>query len=468
MPGGRAAGHAVAALSLAALVAVVGGCADPGGITGPARSTAGAGSPGGGDGRTDPGEAGAGSGATSSGHTRSRGEDPSTDQVRRVAADLLGARSVALAERDRGAWVATVADPASDDGRRQIAAYDALVALGVRDLQVGSVRDLPGAPSGGPIGSAGPRETWTGTVEIAWAIPGYDAGARTTTRTVTLRSTSAGWRVGRDGGPTDQLQVWDLGAIQVERSPTTLVAGTADVATLRARLADAEVAQPRLARLFGAPVRAVLVVPADAAAAARQLGRPDSTSLGALAAAADGPLGPDGRAVADRVVVNPEGFAVLTDEGRRVVVAHELTHVAVRATTPGDVPTWLSEGLAEYVGLHGVSLPDTSVAGQLLQRVRAEGVPHALPTAEQFEPTRADAASAYQGSWLAVRWIADRFGEATLLAFYRAAAGGSATGATAGSPPAARTDAALREILGMTPDEFVRAWQSELATLAGR
>ncbi len=458
----------LAALALAALVALVGGCADHGGIQDPARSSTGAATTVGADRRTDPGATGARSGAPDPGQASSRGGDPSTDSVRRAAADLLGARSVALADRDRGGWLATVADPDSDEGRRQAAAYDALVALGVREQRVGAVRDLPGVATGGSLGSVDQSATWTGRVDFSWEIAGYDSGARTTTRTVTLRSTSAGWRVARDGGPTDQLQVWDLGAIHVERSPTTLVAGTADVGTLRARLADAEAAQPRLARLFGAPVRAVLVVPADAAAAARQLGRPDTTSLGALAAATDGPLGPDGRAVADRVVVNPEGFAVLTDEGRRVVVAHELTHVAVRATTPGDVPTWLSEGFAEYVALQGVSLPDTTVAGQLLQRVRAVGAPQALPAAEQFEPTRADAATAYQGAWLAVRWIADRFGEGTLLAFYHAAASAGSTAGPAGGPTAPSTDSALRDVLGMTPEDFVRAWQSELARLAGQ
>lgn len=459
--------------ALAALAVSFGGCATQGGVPN-AASSATTRSPSGGESGGDsgvgrPGPAGTAESTPTPGGPD--GGDPQTAAARRAAGELLGARSAALAGRDREGWVATVADPASDDGRRQGAAYDALVALGVRELRVGAVRDLPGATASGTAGPAGPAGqtvTWTGTVEVSWAIPGYDVGARRTTRTVTLVATSAGWRVGRDGGPTDHLQVWDLGPIHVERSPTTLVAGNADVATLQSRLADADAAQPRLARLFGAPVQVVLVVPADAAQAARQLGHLDAASLGSLAAATDGALGPDGRAVADRVVINPAGFAVLTDEGRRVVVAHELAHVAARATMPGDVPTWLSEGLAEYVGLQAVSLPDTTVAGRLLEQVRAQGPPPALPTTAQFDPSQADAPTAYQGAWLAVRAIAVRFGEPTLLAFYRATASGSGPGVTAASPPDAKADAALREVLATTPEDFVVAWRSELARLAGR
>lgn len=391
------------------------------------------------------------------------GGDPSTRAARRAAAELLAVRGVALAARDRTGWLATVADPGSDEGRRQGTAYDNLVALGVRQLTVSSIRDLPVVPSSatgaGPVSGA----SWTGVVEMAWAIPGYDSGGRSTTRTIRIVDTDAGWRVARDGGPTDQLQAWDLGALAVERSTSTLLVGDVDPATLRARLADAAAAQDRLGRLVGGTTPAVLVVPADPTAAARQLGRPDAASLGSLAAATDGPLGPDGRSVADRVVVNPAGFAALTDEGRRVVVAHELTHVAVRATVPGDVPTWLSEGLAEYVAMQGVSVPDTVVAARLLERVRAQGVPSALPSSVDFEPTRAQVPTAYQQAWLAVRAIATRYGEPTLMAFYRRAAGAAGPG---GGTADARTVAALGEVLGTTPEAFLAACGAELRALA--
>lgn len=391
------------------------------------------------------------------------GGDPSTRAARRAAAELLAARGVALAARDRGGWLATVADPGSDDGRRQGTAYDNLVALGVRQLTISAIRDVPVASSSATAAGPGSGASWTGVVEMAWAIPGYDAGRRTTTRTIRLLDKGAGWRVASDGGPTDQLQVWDLGALHVERSTSTLVAGDVDPAILRERLADAAAAQGRLGRLVGAPAAAVIVVPADPAAAARQLGRPDAASLSNLAAATDGALGPDQRSVADRVVLNPVAFSALTDEGRRVVVAHELTHVAVRASVPGEVPTWLSEGLAEYVALQGVSLPDPVVAARLLDQVRVGGPPATLPTSADFEPALLQVATAYQQAWLAVRAIATRYGEPTLMAFYRRAAGSPGGG---GGTPDTRAAAAMVDLLHTTPDAFVEAWRSQLRALA--
>lgn len=389
--------------------------------------------------------------------------DPRTRPAREAVVALVAARSAALAALDRAGWLATVADPSSDDGRRQATAYDNLVALGVRELRVAVVRDLPAAPWTGtrPDPATSP-DSWSGLVDLQWSIPGFDSGRRTATRTLALALTPQGWRVARDHGSADQLQVWDLGPLHVERSATTLVAGDGDSATVSARRADADAIQGRLAAVFGAAPRAVLVVPADSASAARQLGRADAASLGSLAAATDGALGPDGRSTADRVVLNPDGFALLTDEGRRVVVAHELAHVAVRATIPGEVPTWLSEGLAEYLALQGVSIPDTVVAARLLDQVRASGAPSALPTTEDFDPTRPLVATAYQQAWLAVRGIAARYGEPTLLAFYRQTAGAGTSAGTAD----ARAQAAMVQVLGTSAAQFLAAWQADLRTLA--
>ena len=256
--------------------------------------------------------------------------------------------------------------------------------------------------------------------------------------------------------------MWDLPGLRVLRSDTVLVAGNAPLSTLHQRLADAQAGQARLAHLFGTATPAVLVVPATAAEASAQLGSLEGAGSGQVAATTEGAIGPNGTASADRVVLHPDAFARLTGEGARVVVTHELTHVAARATVAGAAPLWLSEGLAEYVAWSQVSMPVETAAQRLLTAVRANGAPAALPAATDFDPANADLATAYQASWLAVRLIATQHGEAGLMRFYRAAV------APASGASGSEVEDALRTELGSTTAQFVAGWRAELDRLAGR
>ncbi|GAA1675230.1 hypothetical protein GCM10009733_085280 [Nonomuraea maheshkhaliensis] len=164
----------------------------------------------------------------------------------------------------------------------------------------------------------------------------------------------------------------------------------------------------RVARVLGRPVRPLVIVPDSAQEAARlaRVARVDG-----LAAMADG----------GRVIVVPELFATLTPTGKDVVLAHELTHVA--AGTDG-LPIWLYEGFADYVGYRDAGLPVTTVAAELAAEVRAGRLPDALPGSADFAADGRDPARparAYQEAWLACRFLADRFGEETLVRLYRAA-----------------------------------------------
>ena len=378
-------------------------------------------------------------------------------QLERAAASLVSIRSAALAGHDESAWESTIADPTSDDGRQQMSAYAGLVALGVTELTATDVR-ADAAPPGASVDGERPS-AYPVTTRIGHQIPGYDREPRVATRTLTLASTPAGWRIATDAAATDQLQVWDLPALHVVRSATTLVAGDVPESTLAERLADADAAADRLRSLFGAATPSVLVVPATAGEAARQVGHPDSSMPAQVAATTDGQSGPLGTAGADRVVLSPDAFQRLTAQGRRVVVTHELTHVATRATTTAHLPPWLSEGFAEYVAWGPVSMPVQTASAQLLAQVRTEGPPLTLPSPSDFDSARAGLATAYQAAWLAVRRIAAEHGEPGLMAFYRAVAGAPGT-------PAQTADEAFGTVLGTTTQAFVEGWRGELEALA--
>jgi hypothetical protein len=116
------------------------------------------------------------------------------------------------------------------------------------------------------------------------------------------------------------------------------------------------------------------------------------------------------------------------------VLTHELTHVATRAAA-SDLPAWLIEGFADYVGYRDSAIPVRRAAAELAAEVRAGRLPAALPARADFDDDRRRVL-AYEEAWLACRFIAARFGEERLVRLYR------------------------REVaLGMTTAAFTVAWR---------
>ncbi|HOV01008.1 MAG TPA: hypothetical protein PLZ83_04085, partial [Dermatophilaceae bacterium] len=308
-----------------------------------------------------------------------------------------------------------------------------------------------------------------GSMRLGYAIPGFDRGVRWVARTVTLTQVAGQWLIQRWVGPADRWEVFDLSPLQVARSERALVAGPVAQDVLRDRLAEVEVGQDRVAAALGRAFPAVVVVPATTDQAALLLGNGAPSSeqsplAGQVAATTHGPREPSATAVADRVVLDPQGMGRLTPAGRRVVLTHELTHVSVRAGTLHDLPLWLSEGFAEWVAFRDEGMDVTVVAARLLSQVRASGPPATLPTATDFAGTAGDPAAAYQESWLAASRIATLAGPDGLVGLVRRV--GGVPGAS--SSPAGPVDpaAALTEVLGQSMSQFLAGWQSELVTLA--
>ncbi len=143
------------------------------------------------------------------------------------------------------------------------------------------------------------------------------------------------------------------------------------------------------------------------------------------------------------IVVDARAMAALTLAGRRVVLTHEVVHVATRADTPAGFPLWLSEGFADYVAFTAAGVPVEKAAGQVLGSWRTptavaaaastsaastsrSGPAGANPGVTKFDPVpepasfdgpRADLA--YQAAYLTCRYLAQRFGQSTLVALYR-------------------------------------------------
>ena len=165
--------------------------------------------------------------------------------------------------------------------------------------------------------------------------------------------------------------------------------------------------------------RVVVLVPPSLDAMAALLGAPAASYRG-IAAVTTGEAGGAGAAPADRVIVNPDAYAVLGDLGRRSSSPTRPPMWPPAPTPRAATPMWLSEGYADWVGYRRTGRTAPQAAPELQKAVRAGDLPADLPTDADFgfDGGADRLARAYEGGWLACRMIASRWGEATLARFY--------------------------------------------------
>ncbi|MFJ3642106.1 hypothetical protein ACIPRD_20430 [Streptomyces sp. NPDC090108] len=300
----------------------------------------------------------------------------------------------------------------------------------------------------------------TADAELRYRIAGYDRAPIGVRRVLTLgRAADGTWYVAADRPARDAgQQLWDQGGVTAVRGTHSLVLGTGQgAAALRAYAGLADRAVPAVSGAWGTDWsrRVVVLVPRSLKDMGGLLGSSAADYRG-IAAVTTGEAGGSGRAPADRVVVNPEAYAVLGDLGKQVVLTHETTHVATRAHTTAATPLWLSEGYADWIGYLGTGRTPAEAAPELARAVKDGHAPAALPTDKDFgftsDPTRL--AQAYESGWLACRMIAGHWGDARLGAFYRA------VGDHAGRPGALEN--ALARTLHTTPAAFTDRWHAYL------
>jgi hypothetical protein len=387
--------------------------------------------------------------------------EPATE-ARQAASDLVTRRIAAVGAKDKSAWLATVTDPASGFGADQVALFDRMTLLPVGKLGLRNIdveRPLGAATTGEP-------ESWVTRVRQTYAFTGYDPGQRDYTVSYVLKRTSEGWRFTGVADGQNDAQPFDLTGLAVASSPHTLVIGDLPQVTLRAYLALGDAAHDRIAAVWGEAQPTVVVAPSSLGKLTALLGAGRGSGFDQIAAVTDGPLVRDTSAQSDRVYLNPEAFKELSPTGRSVVVTHELTHATVRATTSRAVPVWLSEGFADDVALAPTGLPVRSVTDDLLDQVRAGKGPTSLPDEVAFDPSKGQIAPSYSGAWLAVSRLRQKYGQAKVVAFYRAVAGPKAGEPSVRTPADQLARSAFETVLGTTQDAFVADWLAYLKRLS--
>jgi hypothetical protein len=341
---------------------------------------------------------------------------------------------------------------AAADARSVLEAMVANVTtLDLRDLDLRIVDDES-------VLDAGDRErygpaAWAGTVELTYRLAGWDAEpTRLETRFVFTASDGRDLIAGVGGGESARTPLWATGPVARLTSGRVLViargnAGRRYLDLARQALVDVGKVLP------GWHGRLVLEVPDSEDQLDEALAAPKGryANIAAVTTTVDGSLVP-GSPV--HVFLNPRVFDDLGQRGAQVVVSHETTHVATKATF-ADVPTWLLEGFADYVALAHAGIPVGTAASQILERIRRDGPPDSLPTTEDLDPAAPGLGATYEEAWLAARFIAREYGEDELVAFYRKVSAGLGV-----------TDA-FKRILGTSEDAFVKRWRADLRNLSG-
>ncbi|MEU0341413.1 hypothetical protein ABZ092_21320 [Streptomyces bobili] len=367
------------------------------------------------------------------------GGRPATDTARADVQQVLDRRAAAVLAHDAAAYAAT-GDPAAYTRMRA-------VPLAAWSYRVTAVR------SGGSAAVVA-------DAELSYRIEGHDRAPVTVARTLRLTRDAAGrWAVASEKPAREAgQQLWDQGTVTVVRGDRSLVLGVGQSgALLRSFAGLADRAVPAVSQAWGTDWarQVVVLVPKSLDGMAALLGSPASSYRG-IAAVTTGETGGGPEAPADRVIVNPDAYAMLGPVGRQVVLTHETTHVATRSDTNAATPLWLSEGYADWVGYRGTGRTPDEAAPELQKAVREGRAPGELPSDGDFgfAGDAARLARAYEGGWTACRMIADRWGEEKLDAFYRAVG-------EHGKRPGA-VEGAMESVLGTTLEEFTAEWQRYL------
>ena len=149
------------------------------------------------------------------------------------------------------------------------------------------------------------------------------------------------------------------------------------------------------------------------------------------------------RATSGQRIVFAPGAAAMNDSALRIVLTHELFHLAARADTALNAPRWLTEGVADFVARPPSAIP--------------AGAGTELPSDAALDAAGAERSMAYDRAWWFARFVTDTYGADGLRRLYAAACG----------PGHADLPVAVQQTLGTDLPGLTARWASWLTTGRG-
>ncbi len=340
-----------------------------------------------------------------------------TEQDRSEIRDLLDARAKALVDGDEDAFLATV-DP-TDDGfvAQQRTLFDNLAELPVSSVDY-LVDDAAGLS---PAEVKGGDPLFRPSVIEAVRLTGVDRAPVGNVLENTFVRRDGGWLLGAETAPGDypegeepQSRPWGGVPIAASREDDLLVVVDRDDHDALRGLAGAVANDIREdAEVLGIPARYDVMVDATTSGSVRMMNTLDDSEAAAVTFPVFA-LGADGDATrlgGLRIKVNPEAVDDYADN--EFVLKHELTHFLMFRHA-GAWPTWLSEGLADYVATQ----PLPFAAGPAgADAAYLDGLRRALPTTAKWG---LDPQADYVIARAAVTYLADAYGVPKVLELGRA------------------------------------------------
>ncbi|MEU6127853.1 basic secretory protein-like protein [Saccharopolyspora sp. NPDC047091] len=358
---------------------------------------------------------------------------------------VLESRARAVLDHDEAAFTASL-DPAAPDDfqRRQRELFRSLAEVPLAEWGY-EVRDAPAA--GG-----------TPEVVLRYALVGVDEVPTERPTGFTFTRRDGRWLLSGDERARGRSWrgPWDFGDCRVRVLPHGVIIGHDGSEELADRVAgELDSAEAAVTAVWGPDWRRQVgvLLPRSQEELRELVGAEFAVDGIAAVAVADKVDTASRRVEGPRVVLNTETADRLSDTSLRVVLRHEMAHVAARADTADGAPMWLLEGFADYVGYRASGLSPERIAPDLARRVRTGEPPAGPPPDTEFHASGRDLDLAYQQSWSLVAHLAKLVGEPKVVQLYKRIAG-------SGSP--SEVDPALHEIAGLSTSDLLRSWRSEL------
>ncbi|MFD0202761.1 MULTISPECIES: hypothetical protein [Saccharothrix] len=367
---------------------------------------------------------------------------------------LLERRARAVRDRDEVAFTADL-DPLADAGfrQRQRDLFRNLSAVPLAEWEYAldgevdlTALDLPAAD-----------DVWAPEVRLSYRLGGVDVAPSGQAMAYLFTRRDGRWYLNSDTaleplGRRTWRGPWDFGPCQVHAGTGGFVLSHPGGEVLAARVLDElDDAVAAVTEVWGqAWARQVAVlIPASPAEMVALVGPGFATGAIAGVAVADGVDRDTHTARGQRVVLNPDSAGALSPLALRVLLRHEITHIAARGETVDGAPMWVLEGFADYVGYRRSDVPPRKAAPLLAAQVR-DGLPAALPSDADFRGAGMELA--YQQAWSLNLYLASSLGEPGLVALHRRLA----------RVRASEVDGVLLEVTGGDTAALVRGWQDFL------
>jgi hypothetical protein len=189
------------------------------------------------------------------------------------------------------------------------------------------------------------------------------------------------------------------------------------------------------------PREIMVVTTGNDADFAVETGQPSRDWTGVAAVSVADHVDVDRREASGQRIVFAPGANAMSQSAFRIVLRHELFHYAARSRTALDAPSWLVEGVADYVGRPPAPRPGPTA------------VPATLPTDADLAAGGKKGSAAYDRAWWFARFVADEYGPSGLRRLYIEACG----------PSHPDPDQAARTALGVGLGDLLSRWQRWIA-----